>query len=184
MVAPWWRPEPLNEWETQLLGAVFQSHIASTFRQNPSAVAVQLSAQASGDYFKAIAAALMMGGGQHGPLVAAYDLLAHPNPVGEAKARLLGGKLVPGWGNSFVKGAHDPLWDRPRELIQTHPVAKVISEVQVVMDPKHIYPNPSCFTAATAVALGIPRESTPWIALAARLPAWSILFQKAVGPEV
>lgn len=182
MVA-WWRRTPLLEEEAALLEAVFKAHFQSTFRQNPSALAVQLVAQASGDYAQSIAAALMTGGGRHGPLEAAYDLLSHPNPAAHTQSLLEAGSTIPGWGSSFSKGAPDPIWAKPHTLIQDFPVAKIIGEVQAMMDRKHVYPNPSCYTAATAITLGIPRECTPWIAVAARLAPWSLIFMHSRGPK-
>jgi hypothetical protein len=48
------------------------------------------------------------------------------------------------------------------------------------MGTKGIWPNPSGYTAAAALALRVPRESVPWLAVQNRLVAWTMIFQTTV----
>jgi citrate synthase len=177
----WWRQEPLSVAEQRLMVELGRAHHRCTFRENPSALAVQLAAGGSGgNYFQSIAAGLMMAGGPHGPLVETYDFLGGPNPAQEARRRLAEGRVVPGWGNSFAKGKLDPLLEPLDEALRGLPIYSVLDSVQQVMTTKGIWPNPSGYTAAAALALRVPRESTPWLAVHSRLVAWTLIFQATV----
>lgn len=178
---PFWRNEPLRPAETELLEAVQKAHHDSCFRQNPSFVAIQCAAQGSQDVYKSIAAALMTFGGPHGPILESYDLLSGEFPT-EAwvKSSLDLGRKVPGWGMSFVKGEIDPVWLPVYKFIsENFPVTR--ARIDWITEELHrrgklIYPNPSTFSAATAIILKMPRQLSPYILIASRLDAWAEIF--------
>ena len=181
MILPFWRP--MNEQEAKLLELLAEAHYASAMRANGSREALLLAAAGSGEYTKGLVAALSTIGGVHGPLVQTYNLLVDIDPVGEAAGMVLGRRKVPGWGNSFVRGEHDPLWHRVETALRdVNPeLRRVIVDItkQLHFHGKFVFPNPSAYTAATAIAVGLPRELTPYLFVAPRLHAWTAhLFQQ------
>src|SRR5688572_2577198 len=95
-----WRPEPLNEHDQKLLQMCFEAHAQSALRQNVSSVVLQQVAISSGDYTKAVSAALMSLGGMHAPLIDTWKLLTSDVDI----HAIFGANLkIPGWGNSFEK---------------------------------------------------------------------------------
>lgn len=178
----WWREEPLTDFERELLDEVTKAHYSNTFRANQSAVAVQLAASGSGNYFQSIAMAILTLGGQHAAIHEAYDIVSSDNPALEARKRLVAGKRVAGWGNAFVKDQIDPAWDKVVLLLKKEPIwFNSIEAVQAVMDSydKKLFPNPACFSATTAVVLKLPRHLCGWVGAMGRITAWSQLFHRA-----
>lgn len=164
----------------ELLDALYKAHAEVALRANPSLTALTLTASGSASYFNAIASALLTLGGLHGPLTATFDLLASEDPLGEVDARLAAGYRIPGWGNSFHKGEVEPAF---------RPVAKLLQEVcpelgeKIDLITKHIhgrglniYPNPSTYTAATAIVVGLPREAVGMLVIQARIIPWTSEF--------
>lgn len=175
-----WRREPLNEQEGHLLQACVVAHASSATRDNISAVALRLAAAGSGDYARALAAALVSIGGPHAPIVQAYDLIAEPEPEVTAASMLDAGRRVPGWGSSFAKGKPDPIWtpvDAALRVVSPY-IGVKLDKVTEVMKAKNVYPNPSVYTAATAMALRMRKELSPWIFIAGRLNAWTTILVK------
>lgn len=175
---PFWRPEkPLTEAEKQLLQAVFAAHDASTQRRNVSSDAVAFASIGSGDYTKAISAALACIGGLHAPVIQAMALLDSPMSYLIARQIVADGKKVPGFGNSFYRGIPDELWIGVSEALRLNApdlhdkIERITTELHSL--GKKIYPNPGCFTAATAIVLGIPAPVAPWIFVAGRLTGWT-----------
>lgn len=142
-----WRPEPLNEHEQKLLALCFEAHAKSALRQNVSSVVLQQVAISSGDYTKAVSAALMSLGGMHAPLVDTWKLLTSGLDI---KTILESNMNAPGWGNSFEKGHDDPLWFQVRDYLAEHfnQIWQRITYVtaQLHTHGKNIFPNPSAFT--------------------------------------
>ena len=167
-----WRDEPASVEEIELLNELHAAHAISAFRNNASSVAVANSAAGSGNYFQAIAAALMMLGGVHGPLLQSYDLLAGKSFTG----------TQPGWGNSFVKGEPDAAWSKVDLLLEKN-WPSIYSVIYLKTKELHdlgkkIYPNPSIYTAAVAHAIKLPRDVVPILFIRSRLEAWSDIFLK------
>lgn len=177
----WFRAEPLKEKEQALLAAVLAAHDASARRANLSADAVLRSAIGAGDYFKAIAAGLLTMGGAHGPVEQTIDFLSSENPAKHADALVASGFKVPGWGNSFYKGKPDELWEEVDFVLREHFTewAEKLDSVTESLKKK-VYPNPSAYTAVTALILGAPKESAAYLLIAGRLAAWSEAFQNIV----
>lgn len=174
----WWTDDELEDWVADLLNAATAAHHSNTFRQNQSAVAVQLAASGSGNYMQAIAMALLTLGGQHGPILDAYDLLAADHPGAVAKVKLQTGRRVPGWGNAFVKGQIDPAWAGTVELLKKGPLWAKVEDVQQVMDAKGLFPNPAALSAAVALTARMPRHICPWVGAMGRILAWSQLYHQ------
>src|SRR5262245_24377808 len=108
---PFWRPEPFTDIERQLLDAVLSAHGVSVARSNHSTVTVVNAAAGSGDYCKAIAAALLTIGSTHAPLEESYALLSTANPTEAARAIIARREKIPGFGGSFTDDeGRDPLW--------------------------------------------------------------------------
>ncbi len=178
---PFWRKDPLTKEEDTLLKLVLEAHFASADRNNISSDAVRASAFGSGDYTKAIASALLTLGGIHAPLELTYEMLMTDRPADAATHLLASGKLVPGWGNSFERGHDDPLWLNVIEWFQDHRPAFYALRIEAVTKAlalygKNVFPNPSAFTAATAIVLQIPQPIAAFLFVAGRLPAWTNIF--------
>lgn len=177
---------PLTEYGRKLLTAVLAAHANSCARQNISSQTVINTAAGSGDYTKAIAGAILTIGGLHAPLRETMALLNQPPSDIAASVRLClaNGWKVPGWGNSFEKGAIDQVWLEVDALIQTsdrwyHAVNEV---TEILHDSgKLIYPNPSAYTAICALEIGLPSALAPYLFIAGRLGAWTSLVGKVVS---
>lgn len=185
-MTPFWRTDPLNDDEAKLLQLTLEAHAASAFRPNASSVALCNAAVASHDFSKALTGALATLGGAHAPLADTYALLIS-SECDAPERFLLTGRKVPGWGNSFVKGQPDPIWElvavqlerlNPTLAERLHSVTDMLRAVG-----KRLYPNPSAYTAAVAITLGIPPHLTPWLFIQGRLLSWSQLFNQALTQQ-
>lgn len=154
------------------LGAVLEAHDKSARRPNGSTEVLQIAFAGSGDYLKALTGALSTLGGQHGPIVATYRLLACDDPAAAAGRILDAGGKVPGWGASFP--LPDPDWTEAEAAIReaSPALAAKIDAVTERLGHK-VLPNPSTWTAAAAILTGIPAELAPWIFVNGRLWAWT-----------
>lgn len=163
-----------------LLEVLEDAHGQSALRGNLSHEALKLAAIGSGDYVKSICAALMTIGGKHAPLAQTYDLLAFHDPVGQACRLLDAGKRVPGWGNSFVRGAPDPIWIPVADgLRSVRPdLADTIDRITDLLHGKGklIFPNPSCYTVAVGMEEQVHRDILAFLFIQGRLPAWTAEF--------
>ena len=177
--AVWWREEPLTEDEQKLIVEMTASHHKSAYRNNASSLAVVNAALASGDLSKAIVAGIMNLGEKHAPLEQTYRFLCLEHPQKNVNWALEVGEHVPGWGNSFVKGESDPLWIGVHEiLLKSFPeMAAKLDRVteQLHARGKKIYPNPSAYTAATAIILQLPPKVAVYLFIRGRLDAWTHL---------
>lgn len=183
----WKRGDPLDptasnpgfdERESALLTALWDAHQAVAMRGNASGEAFKTAYAGSGDYTKALAGALATLGAKHGPIVETCRTLASMNePTNVIRLCGIYGKRIPGWGNSLVKGRDDPDFLRVRDQLENlNP--KLVERIDAITGAMHargkrIYPNPSCWTAATAITVGLPAELSPYLFIAARLPVWS-----------
>ena len=132
-------------------------------------------------YTNAIAAAILsIGNGIHAPLEFTIQLLNEPDPVKEANRILDEGCKIPGWGNSFVKGQPDPIWNDADATIY-HVAPELWRTIRGITTALHgrgkkIFPNPSTYTAATAIILRMPPKLAPSIFVMGRLAGWSKLI--------
>lgn len=172
-----WREKPLTKGEIALLAALTLAHEQSATRGNISGVTVENAVVGSGSYVQAIAAGILTLGGMHAPLAATMAMLRVANPPAAVQEIIRQGVKVPGWGNSFVRGGKDELW-QPVEaaLEKTAPVwMRAIERVthELHKAGKNIFPNPSAYNAAVALAVQMPPEIAPFLFIQARLPAWT-----------
>lgn len=182
-----WRKEPLSEQEKKLFDAVTAAHHNSSFRDNASSIAVLNAAAAARDLAKAIAAGLMTLGGRHAPIEQTINLLGveHPATIVSDLVRL--GKKVPGWGGTFQKDQCDPIWAEAADLIEEH-YPELAAKLDVITEALHaegkkIYPNPSAYTAAAAIALGVPAKLGVYLLINGRLDAWTQLASAKIIQE-
>jgi citrate synthase len=174
---PFWREEPFTDNERALLDALFAAHHRSAFRDNPSSVTAINAAAGSGDLSKAIAAAILTTGAKHAPLSSTVEFLLLESPALMVPNILSAGLKVPGWGGTFQKDASDPIWAEVARLLAANwPVlAAKLAFVSVTLRQhgKVLCPNPSAYTAAVAIAIGLPPKLAPYLFMAARLSAWA-----------
>ena len=158
--------------------------LCSALRHNVSHEALILATVGSGSYVQAITAALMTLGGTHAPLVDTCRLLERAHPEELVLVILQQGLRVPGWGNGFVKGGPDPIWAEMDQVLREaapERMAAVDAVTAALHDAgKKIYPNPSCYTAVTALLLELPPEASPFLFVYARLPKWTEEFCRIV----
>lgn len=164
--------------ENALLTALWDAHQAVAMRGNASGTAFTMAYQGSGDYTKALAGALATLGEKHGPIVRTARWLTQlllSNTSMPVAPWVTG--TVNGWGNSLIKGRNDPDFLRVRDHLENiNPgLVERIDSITGALHArgKHIYPNPSCWTAAVAITVGLPAELSPYLFIAARLPVWS-----------
>jgi citrate synthase len=168
-----------------LLRACLAAHRASAERPNISSETLRRAFAGSGSYTSALAAALSTLGGLHAPLAATVSFLAAAEPWKQVKGALEAGQRIPGWGSSFAKGGKDPLWLEVDGILAAE-FPELTAKIEAVTMALHqagkrIYPNPSCYTAATALALGMHPALAPWIFVAGRLDAWTGIIAKELS---
>jgi len=169
-----------DEARAQGLELLRKAHVECAKRENLSTQAVAMSALGSGDLTKALAAGLMMLGGLHAPIAQTMALLSLPRDNGRLPSKCWQA-TVPGWGSSFVKGEHDPLWDDVRVWLNEH-AEWVMKRVNEITDCLHndrgktIYPNAACYTAAVALALDWDDAQAMAFVIESRMPVWIRIF--------
>lgn len=179
MVKFWDNHQPLSAPEQRLVDELYKAHAACVWRENCSTMALQQAAGGSRHLTNAYIAALATLGEMHGPIEDAYGLI-----VNQISPHI---GMVPGWGNSFVKGQIDPDFLRVDQTIESLS-PRIHSRLREVTDQLHargkrIFPNPGAYTAATALILGMPSHVAPMLFVQARLEAWTELFHRVVIGE-
>jgi len=184
-----WKEKPLAAVQAKLLNLVLAAHDKSAVRGNPSTVVLCNSAVGRGDYFSALAAALCSIGGTHAPLFQTYAFLVSfkPEEMEQLRKHLDLGLKIPGWGNGFYKGEPDALWRDVDAHIAEH-WPELHGMITVITDELHargkmIYPNPSTFTALTAIILELPPQIIGWLLVQGRLSAWSRVFFNTIAEQ-
>lgn len=183
MYDPFWHPGPLKAEEKNLLDALYIAHQRSVFRDNPSSVTVANAAFGSHDLTKAIAAGLLTIGGKHAPIIETIDFLNQENPQLVVPFYLERNKKVPGWGGAFQKNGPDSAWDEVDSLIPKSVGDKIDAITHALHEQsRFIFPNPSAYTAAVAICLGLPAPLAPYLFIAARLSSWVVIAAGYVLP--
>jgi citrate synthase len=181
----WWRAEPLRADEQILLNTLFRAHSESSFRPSGSSVAVANAAAGSGDIGKAIVAGILTLGGKHAPLEQTFHFIALDRPSEKVAAILQAGQKVPGWGGTFQQDQPDPLWNAMDTALRKFQpqLAARLDEVtkELLWQGKTLYPNPSAYTAAVAVALGLPARLAVYLFISARIDAWAQIAASQTG---
>lgn len=171
----WENNEPLTEPEMRLLGALYHAHAQCVFRDNCSTMALQQAAFGSRDIVKSYIAALSTIGESHGPIIEAYKVLTGERTNGDR---------VAGFGNSFIKGEPDAAFAKVHELLkdQAPHLVDRIEKIQenLLLSGKNLFPNPACYTAAVALALGMPAIVAPSLFVQARIEPWTVLFYQVI----
>lgn len=157
----------------ELVSAVMAAHDASARRDNISTIALCQAAAGSGSLTSALAAALCSIGGVHAPIAECLWMLK----FGVVEDFISRGLKVPGFGNSFIKGAPDKDWSDVDRILK-HRYQSVHKRICDITSELHragklIFPNPGCYTAATAIALKLPDEIAPWLFVSGRINAWT-----------
>jgi citrate synthase len=169
-----------------LVAALGEAHHQSSYRACPSTVAVSATAQGSGDIYRSLAAALLCFGGKHGPIEQTYTLLQWAEDVDVTAESIVGSYIsrkqkVPGWGSSFTEeGEADPIWKPVDAVLMKHfeerrwtmtKITQALHEAGV-----KVLPNPSAYTALTAIILKMPKRLAPYLLITGRLSAWTEIF--------
>jgi citrate synthase len=176
-----WRETPLGKEELELYQLVLEAHERSAKRCNVSHQAVMMAAVGSGDYFKSIAAGLMTLGFTHGCVERTFHFLNRPNPEMAVKEMIGIGLKIPGWGSSFHKLEPDPMWDYVDHCLEEHfnpthaTFGRIEDEIFLATKGKELFANPSAYTAAAAIILGIPASISAYLLVAGRLATWTQL---------
>lgn len=164
--------------------AVLEAHYLSSRRDNLSSMCLRGAYAGSGDYVKALTGALSTLGGTHAPLESTHSLLTASDPVAAAERYLNAGLRVPGWGNSFIKGRKDDLWLGVDQALASdfQAISKRIEEVTGLLhrSGKSLFPNPSAYTAATAIALGLAGQFAAYLFVVGRLRGWTEILAEGV----
>lgn len=167
--------------ERDLLLMLFEGHRKATFRQNVSTAAVQCAAAGSGDLTKAVIAGLSTLGDRHAPIAQTMNLFRETDDIFEGLVE--SGVKVPGWGNAFVKDQPDQIWSQIHDFIakEFNSVGERISRRTEILHAhgKNIFPNAACYSAVTAMIVGIPPDAAIWLVIAGRLDHWTKLFMEA-----
>jgi len=176
MLNAFWRNEPLDDKEQKLIETLFEGHNQAARRQNISSEVLKAAFMGSGDFNKSVVAAISTLGGTHAPIMQAYDVLSYAHGCHWDDYTSTGRK-VPGWGNSFIKGRPDPTWDSTAVALEdlSPDMAWKINHITEYI-PKPVYPNAACYTAATAMLIGLPKYLSPWLVIQARLETWAELI--------
>lgn len=179
------RFSPLSEREEELLHLVLTAHAESAFRGNISSNAVAACSAGNGTWANSIASGLLTLGGAHAPLELSYEILESSNSLQCVKLMFEDGLRIPGWGNSFHKGEPDPIWENVDRWLANHrsDLYTKIEEITQFLQAagKNIMPNPSIYTAAAAIALGIPANCAGFLFLQGRLLSWTQVYLRLKG---
>lgn len=160
------------------------AHVAAaSAHPNASSVAISIATAASGDFGKAMTAALATLGGRHAPVVQARGVL-YGWPESQLRDAISAGGIIPGFGHSFVKDSVAPEFTALHTHLKAHylehaqrldQVASWIEELR----GKRLYANAAGLTACVAELVGFPRGAELALFVGARLPAWVQTFVEA-----
>lgn len=173
-----WREKELDKNEEELLNACFSAHNQSAQRDNISTNVMINASKGSLNYTAALASALCTLGGVHAPLMPTFNVLAQS--MDDLVLAIEMGAILPGWGHDFVRGEVDPHWAEVAEILERH-FPQVHQRLETITMKFHekgkmIYPNPSAYTVAVGMALGIPAPIMPYLFVQGRLVAWTLMF--------
>ena len=170
----WDNDEEMTDSECQLVSALHSAQFSCAFRENASTVAFQIAAGSTGNLARGITAGLSTLGGRHAPIEEIHGFLTEPEGTLP--------DVVPGWGSAFVKGKHDPAFDDVRDWILALNIDLHgrIHRTTLALEARgqHIFPNPGCWTAATAITIGMPAYLAPILFVMPRIEAWGMLFHE------
>jgi citrate synthase len=174
--------------KVKLLRAVLEAHRKSALRDNASSVVIREVFAMHRDFAKAVAAGLMTLGGIHAPLENTAFYLRHTLDGVKAavQAKINRDSLMPGWGNSFIKGRRDELWIEVDDLLHAHfpELAEKLDAVTGLLQAagKNVFPNPSAYTVCAALAFDLASHQAVCLFIRGRMLGWEeICFGPAGG---
>lgn len=172
-----WREQPLNPCEEELFNKVAEAHQVSALQGNISGQVIAMAAAGSSDYFKTLASAILTLGGLHAPITQSFRFLNNEDPSLYVPGMVEKKIMVPGWGNNIEKGGPVSKWaevdDCLRQFfVEIHDKMCRVTKAFHALG-KMIYPNPSAYTGAAAIVLGIPELVSGYLLIAGRLAAWT-----------
>jgi citrate synthase len=174
-----WTDKEISEEGSTLMQLCLDAHAQSAMRDNVSTSVLKAAAFGSGNFAQSLAAALCSLGGEHAPLEETYDIIQEASDS-DIHDMIIMGNRIPGWGNSFVKAAPDPAWEPVDKCLKTHFHTvhnRVESITQILFESgRNVFPNPSCFTAATGLAVGMPKNLLSALFIHGRLNSWAQIF--------
>jgi citrate synthase len=157
-------------------------------RENLSSSVISQCAMAEKDYISSIVAGMLTYGGRHGPVSQVVRFLSGPSYADEARLRIKGKRLVPGWGSDFVKGRPDPELSRIDRVlcVRNREIWARIREITDILHEsgKKIFPNAACYTASVCLALGFPAEAALYWLIRGRIGAWTELYLENYNPRL
>jgi citrate synthase len=90
--------------------------------------------------------------------------------------------MVPGWGGAFQKDKVDPIWLPVEEVIRSgwSQYADKLDDVTSTLHyhDKHIFPNPSAYTACAALIMGVAPKMAATLFIRGRLSGWCEIAAK------
>lgn len=156
--------------------ALLEAHgKAATANMNGSLAVAVVTYKASGSLTQALAAACLAQGDLHAPIDKARELLALGREAARDAACMMEyGDKVPGFGNSFYKGGHDPAFDQVEATLRKErpDLCQIIDDINT-QHPKLPQPNAAMWTAAAMEALNIPVGMGPALFISMRVQAWA-----------
>lgn len=167
--------------ENTLIQEAIEAHRQSAKRPSASTLTVRQAYAANGYNFQsAVAAACCTFGGLHAPIAQAMHLL-HDEQLDEEGilAAVKEGVIIPGLGNSFIKGEPDDLW---REVEQRLPLSEkhrpFYERLQLCRSAllglgKNLHPNAAGLTAVVALGFNMSANQAVGLALQSRIPVWA-----------
>ena len=183
MLVPFWRDTPFTPDEQQLVDELLAGHADAARRQNISTEVMKAAYVGSGNFNQAIAAAICTLGGMHAPILQAWDVLKRENGAGIYIGE---GNKVAGWGNSFIKGKPDNTWyfvNNTLKVVNPDLAWLIDQDTKLLHElGKNIYPNAACYTAATAITIGMPKEISPVLVHYGRVLAWAEILYREGRP--
>ena len=157
-------------------------------RENLSSVVISQYATAEKDYISSIAAGMLAIGGVHGPVSQVVRFLSGSSYAEEARLRIKGKRLVPGWGSGFVKGRPDPELSRIDRVlcVRNRDIWARIREITDILHEsgKKVFPNAACYTGSVCLALGFPAEAALYWLIRGRIGAWTEIYLENYNPRL
>lgn len=183
----WANNEDLSAEEQRLATRLYEAHAKCVPRENCSTAALIQAGGGSRSLIQGYIGALATLGETHGPIREAYDVLVSPSVVAAAEGEtryVVFPQIVPGWGNSFIRGRIDDAFLPVDQTIESlwprhHNRLREITGLLHARGKK-IFPNPAAYTATVALILGMPRHLAPMLFVQARLEAWADIFNRVM----
>ena len=166
-----------NKEDKEILRLLFEAHeFAAERNESASSNLFKMSCFGSGDFDKAVIAAIAMTGNLHAPIKDTRRILFHTS-----KQNILDmidhGEKIPGFGNSFYKDGVDPSFIELNRYIRDRyfTIYKIVPWTQEMLrlSGKILYPNAALYTAIVAEIIGFKNGAESFLFIYSRLPIWA-----------